>query len=311
MVYYNDGIVDNKSKNYNNDTPATKNQIAFIYVIILVGELGGNMSKYLVFFTLLAIPFSSVFALEINLNNFVQEGPAANGTWAVSADGSNVFQSINGNPTFFVGPDVFINKEVTGKLRVEAGGGDDDFIGFVFGFGNSDADSFFLFSWKQGLQSGAPAGFVLSDVSGGSTSIPFGNNQLDAANYDALATNLDHGGWQNNVEYTFSLTYLDDEIKIDMLGGQFASQTTIFNFSGNFAARAGRFGFYNFSQQGVRYSDFDEIQTFDTGGEDPPPGEEDPPPPELEFETGVPEPNSFLLFGISGLLAFFAMKKKK
>lgn len=263
------------------------------------------------FVALVLVLSTSLFALEVDLRNFNQEGPAGNGNWNVASDGTSVFQSINGNPTFFVGPDVFINKQVKGKFEVETTG-DDDFIGFVFGFGNSDADRFFLFDWKQGSQSGTPPGFVLADVSGGASSVPFTNHHLDNTNYDVLATNGTHGGWRDNTEYTFTLTYLADEIKIEMEGGQFGSTpTTIFNFSGQFGARAGRFGFFNFSQSSVRYSGFEEVAATDTGnnggGDNGGGGNDDPPP--LNFF--VPETNSFALYGIAGLLAFFVSRKKK
>ena len=230
---------------------------------------------YAIFIILIFAFFPITHALEVDLRNFQQEGPSGNGNWSVSSDGSNVYQSINGNPTFFVGPDTFINKQVTGKFKVETTG-DDDYIGFVFGFGNSDADRFFLFDWKQGNQSGSPKGFYLTDVSGGAGAIPFGNHHVDSSGYDVLATNTSHGGWADNTQYTFTLTYLDNEIKIEMEGGAFSSKTAIFNFSGNFASRAGRFGFYNFSQPHVRYSNFDEIETSGGGGSGGG-GEEDPP----------------------------------
>ena len=63
-------------------------------------------------------------------------------------------------PTFFVSPDGFLGATFAGKFGVETGG-DDDFIGFVFGYSSPlagdpvNAAEYILFDWKQGTQSGA------------------------------------------------------------------------------------------------------------------------------------------------------------
>jgi hypothetical protein len=204
-------------------------------------------------------------AAPIDLNTWSEEGPPANGNWTVSADGSSVFQSINGNPTFFVSPDNYINTTFDGKFKVETTS-DDDFIGFVFGYqtpiaANGDAVNdweFLLFSWKQTTQtSGGTAleGFALAQVDGTSP-IPWAH-QTSTTGYNVLASDTGSTrGWADNTEYNFTLTYAEDRIRIDIQGGSgdFATKQNIFDVAGTFPD--GRFGFYNYSQQSVRYQGF-------------------------------------------------------
>jgi hypothetical protein len=206
--------------------------------------------------------------VPVNLNTWSKKGPAGNGNWIVAADGSNVLQTINGNPTFFVSPNNFINTTVEGSFGVETTG-DDDFIGFVFGFktpeGTGTDFDFLLFDWKQSNQSGSTAGFTLSRVLGNNPQL-FNNHQTSQTGYTVLAADVGPGkGWADNVVYGFSLTYRDDRITIGIDGGAFNNQTifdvgltdvdpngTIFNG----AFPDGQFGFYNYSQASVRYRGF-------------------------------------------------------
>lgn len=208
---------------------------------------------------------------NVDLNTWSKKGPSGNGNWTVAADGSSVFQSINGNPTYFVSPNNFFNTTIEGRFGVETTA-DDDYIGFVFGYNepgdNSTDASFFLFDWKQFNQSGTELGFRLSRVNGTNTP-PFSNAENDnLPNYDVLAINTGTGtgsgtlGWADNTVYDFDLLFGDDRIKIDISGGtgEFASGLTIFDLTpsdvGFTAFETGQFGFYNYSQQSVRYESF-------------------------------------------------------
>ncbi|MGK7904226.1 MAG: PEP-CTERM sorting domain-containing protein [Hormoscilla sp.] len=239
----------------------------------------------------------------IDLSTWTQEGVPANGKWVVSADGASVLQTINNNPTFFVSPDEFIDTTIQGKLKVEGrGDNDDDFIGFVFGYqspiatnndGVNDFD-FLLFDWKQKTQRLAQEGFSLVKVNGAISNYdPNFWDHKSSSKFDLIAT--DYGsskGWQDRTEYDFTLLYESDRVKIDIDGN------TIFDISADEVGgefQPGRFGFYNFSQEAVRYSGFTQKDTSPT-------------PPETER---VPEPSSVL-----GLLAFSAvglagLKRKK
>lgn len=231
----------------------------------------------------LALPLSATWAqAPVDLSTWTQKGSLGSGNWTVAGDGLSVFQSINGNPTYFVSPDTFINTVVEGAFGVESSGDwDDDFIGFVFGWNepgdNSTDASFLLLNWKQGNQSGTEEGFRLAKVNGTSTP-PFASAENDnLPNYDVLGVNTGSTlGWQGGVRYGFSLDYRPDRVTIAISdlpagdGGNGGSQfglggQTIFDlgigdlpdgtFDGN-AFPSGQFGFYNHSQEDVTYVGF-------------------------------------------------------
>jgi hypothetical protein len=211
--------------------------------------------------------------IPIDLSTWSEQGPPANGNWVVSAGGDSVTQTINGNPTFFVSPDNYLNTEFKGKFKVVTGG-DDDYIGFVFGYTKPIAgidgvndDDFLLFAWKQVNQAfggyTAYEGFTLSRVQGtiaeGDYTRYFWGQTDDPPLYDVLAS--DYGstrGWADNTEYEFTLLYQTNHIKIDIKGGtgDFKDGATIFDVTGIFPD--GRFGFYNYSQSSVTYQGFTE-----------------------------------------------------
>ncbi len=229
--------------------------------------------------------------VAVDLRNWNQEGHLPAGNWTVAPDGSNVFQSINGAPTFFVSDVNFYNTTIRGSFGVETTS-DDDFIGFVFGYqsplaseGHSTlAADFILFDWKQTRQSPANSGFRLTHVEGTlststATSNPsWGQTSTSSITFTPFAslTGPSSGtdntglGWANNTHYDFELIYEPDRIRIAIQGGVglFADGMSIFDvwladvdpdgtlFGGGFAD--GRFGFYNHSQASVRYASFTE-----------------------------------------------------
>jgi hypothetical protein len=229
--------------------------------------------------TLLAVGLMSGAAwaqANVDLNTWSQKGPSSNGNWTVENGGDSVFQSINGNPTYFVSPNDFFNTTINGSFlrdrNRQSGINDDDYIGFVFGYNEPGANStdatFHLLDWKRGNQSSSEAGFRLSLVNGTNTP-PFGNAENDnLPNYDVLAINTttsnpgNIAGWENNVVYDFSLLYTPNRIKVDIEGGTntFQNGVTVFDVApadvGLTQFQTGQFGFYNYSQQGVEYRSF-------------------------------------------------------
>jgi HEAT repeat protein/tetratricopeptide (TPR) repeat protein len=199
----------------------------------------------------------------VDLRSWQQQGPRDNGKWQLAGDGTSVVQTVNGAPTFFVGPASVIDTTLRGRFKVEDRS-DDDFIGFVFGYQAPLGETtkvelpcdFFLFDWKAADQESAREGFALTHVQGDmrivdETSTPWWNHQ-STHSFKVLAT--DYGkdkGWKPGVEYEFELDYRADRIRITVAG------TTIFDLKNPAASNPpGRFGFYNFSQAGVRYSGF-------------------------------------------------------
>lgn len=224
----------------------------------------GNMKTFInaTLFILCVAVSANAQLIPVNLNDWIEEGIDANGVWTVSGDGSYVDQSINGAPTFFVSPDTLFNSVIRGTFSVRTTG-DDDFIGFVFGYqrpvGEEDYFNFILFDWKQNSQlitGTAQEGFTLCRVEG-TVNSDGGNLSGGLTPYwshaDTTMLILDslYGstmGWVDNREYLFELNYDAEHITISI------DSTIIFDISGNFPI--GRFGFYNYSQPNVRYQEF-------------------------------------------------------
>jgi len=204
--------------------------------------------------------------VPIDLSTWSKQSVPGNGNWVVSVGGDSVNQTINGNPTFFVSPNNYINTEFKGKFKVY-NAGDDDYIGFVFGYtkpisgihADNDYD-FLLFDWKQANQDVAKEGFALTRVQGISNYDPFWNHVDNPPSFDVLATDFSTTkGWEDNVEYEFTLLYQTNRIKIDLKGGNgfLKDGLTIFDIVGG-PFPDGRFGFYNYSQAYVTYQGFTE-----------------------------------------------------
>lgn len=206
----------------------------------------------------------------INLTTWSKQGVPGNGNWVVSGTGESVNQTINGDPTFFVSPNNYFNTEFKGKFK--SGGGDDDYMGFVFGYTkpldstvNKNDFGFLLFDWKANNQNFggylASEGFSLVRVDGLITDYNkyFWGHTDDPPLFDVLGTNYGNTrGWIANTEYEFTLLYQSNRIKIDIKGGtgDFQTGQTIFDVNGSFPE--GRFGFYNYSQANVTYQGFTE-----------------------------------------------------
>ena len=210
---------------------------------------------------------------NIDLNTWVQGGVSSAGDWTISNDGTSVNQSINApGPSFFVSSEEYINVELTGSFIVNDIS-DNDFAGFVFGYKDplavATTQQFYLFDWKKELQSGGAEGFNLVQVNDTKdlTTINHFTNATDywehvgTANFDVLQSNTGPGtGWVAGQLYHFTFTYTSARTVIVIDGGVY-SNDTIIDFGGCF--NSGRFGFYNFSQADVTYSDFTYKLTAD------------------------------------------------
>lgn len=197
--------------------------------------------------------------IDFSLPNWMQEGAASAGDWNLSSTGLSVRQELNISPTYFVSPDDIINTTITGRMRVETTA-DNDLIGFVFGYKSPLAENgdpvnqreFLLFDWRQQTQTTTASGtgqegFSLAKVNALFTSdAPFWNH-LNTTGFEVLATQYSSSnGWLDNTWHDYELIYETDRIRISIDGQQ------IFDVSGSF--EPGRFGFYNFSQERVRYT---------------------------------------------------------
>jgi PEP-CTERM putative exosortase interaction domain len=214
-------------------------------------------------------------AATVDLNDWSAESyPAVSGfgagVWNPVLDGSSVTQTVNGQPTIYYSDFDAYGTKVTGTIQVLSGAGDDDFVGFVIGYNGGDttnsAADYLLVDWKRISQSfnfgapsstpggNAPAGLAVSRVSGIPTADEFWQHvdYLDDAG-GGLAelqrgATLGGTGWNFGVDYEFSFDFGPNNLEV------FVDGVKQIDIAGSFSN--GSLGFYNFSQQNVRYSAF-------------------------------------------------------
>lgn len=197
---------------------------------------------------------------EVDFNTWQQAGALGNGNWIVQNGGAQVRQTINGDPTFFLTPSDYINVRLKGRMRTTDN--DDDYIGVVFGhklpLGNSTVYDTYLFDWKQRNQNNGgflgQEGFALSRIVGnipntGAALSPTFWGHTNTPEFTVLATDYGPGkGFVRNQFHNIEVLYTTTRAVI------IVDSDTIFDLPGCY--EPGRFGFYNYSQPDVYYSDF-------------------------------------------------------
>jgi len=221
---------------------------------------------------------------NIDLNTWTQEGDPSSGTWNVFNGGNSVEQIDNWTASWFVSPNDFINVRIQGTFLVNPGG-DDDLIGFVFGYQNpigalttpsSTSVKSYFFDWKKGTQTylglTSNEGFALYEMDGlfdftniaaspPNAVFPEFWERVNSPVLNVINTDYGNNGWNFAQQYDFELKYTSDSIIIWIDGVQ------IFEEAGCF--EPGRFGFYNHSQASVVYSDFSYDLEYDFEISDP------------------------------------------
>jgi RHS repeat-associated protein len=181
----------------------------------------------------------------------VKQYPSSQGnaSWQRDATNTIVTQTINADPSILVSDFNLSNAQMEGTWRVNTTT-DDDYIGFVFGYQNSE--HFYLFDWKQTSQDVAARGMSLKVVSADS---PLTGDDFWPTAGNARVRPLYHNtiGWAEFTDYQFTLQFHPGEIRIVVKRGA----TVLADFTVNDSTYTnGKFGFYNYSQAAVQYSGF-------------------------------------------------------
>lgn len=227
-------------------------------------------------------------------------GGQAAGNWELSADNTSVAQTLNADPSFYLNNLNQTQYSIHGSWQVNTTA-DDDYVGFVFGYQNSS--NFYLFDWKQSAQSyqgrSAAEGMTIRKFEGptedGITDLSLAKLWENKVNLDymtILGTN--HSGtkgWEDSLVYDFHLDFNlnPGEIKIVIMQGLTELWNVTLNDTG---FTSGQFGFYNYSQENVIYSGFEQ-----SGGVI------------ADNPTNLPEPATLLLLGL-GLAGLGASRRR-
>jgi hypothetical protein len=201
---------------------------------------------------------------EVDLNSWTEE-TYSGGNWQVEDNGFTVLQTVNTpHGTFFYSPFEAFDTQFTGQIKVETSG-DDDYVGFALGFqpgATTDPNTeYLLVDWKQGNQNAfgafAPAGLAVSKVNGIPTTTDLWGHQGTLTEL-ARGINLGSTGWADHTTYEFTFVFTENNLKV------FVNGVLEIDVDGEFSN--GRLGFYNFSQERVRYSGFNVAPILDETG---------------------------------------------
>jgi hypothetical protein len=212
-----------------------------------------------------AILASAVFTLPaaaapVDLSSWQIDGA---GNWTIQSSAQpndSAFQSLNSRPTMLFNGVDSQGLALSGTIEVQTAS-DDDWIGFVLGyddgdvFGSNATTDYILVDWKQGTQGGWDAGMAISRVTGaidtsGTDMSSDAWDHVGNVNFIQRAATLGNTGWDDNTEYLFEIVFTSTLIQVTVDGVE------QFNLSGTF--ENGSFGFYNYSQPGVRYAGITE-----------------------------------------------------
>jgi len=228
--------------------------------------------KKLLALTLLTFSSAS-FATLIDLSSWSKvdydvPGAQAASNWALSNANQTVTQTVNADPSLYRNGNNLTQYTMEGKWKVQSGAGDDDFMGFVFGYQNEH--QFYIMDWKKNRQSyaggTAEAGFRILKIDANSKGDLilndfWGSNTLQS---EILKSEFVDEGvgtpWVHGATYDFSLDFrkTTGDIAIKVMDGALTLWDIVLVDN---TFMSGEFGFYNFSQGNVEYSGFER-----TGG---------------------------------------------
>ena len=196
-----------------------------------------------------------------------------NANWAKDLANNIATQTVNADASFLLSDFDLSRAQMDGTWRVDTTS-DDDFIGFVFGY--QDSEHFYVFDWKKGSQNDslgfAERGMSVKVFNADSTLT--GRDFWPTAGNGTRVRTLYHNTipWQTAINYQFTLQFHPGRIKITVRQGETVLADITVNDS---TYTNGRFGFYNYSQSQVKYSGFRRMSliqgtyTYDVEATDP------------------------------------------
>jgi len=222
------------------------------------------------------------------------------GNWVLSNANETVTQTVNADPSVYLNGLNQTSYSMDGSWKV-AQGGDDDFIGFVFGYQNDH--QYYVMDWKQSNQNAgepwgyADAGFRILKIDAASRNALVLKDFWDADDNVTNSTVLAAAagtGWADNTSYKFHLDFFTTPNEVSIQVKSDDGLTTLWDVVVNDIINpytSGQFGFYNYSQANVQYSGFEQ-----TGGVIVPP-------------NAVPIPAAALMFA-PALLGFMGFRRR-
>lgn len=176
-------------------------------------------------------------------------------SWDLQPGNTSVLQSVNSDASIFLSDFDAVGQEIRGTWRVETGG-DDDFMGFVFGY--QGRGQYYLFDWKQSSQSFsgdfAEVGMSLKIVNMPAGIDPTQDDLWPTAGSPNVTVPLHNTiPWGDFVDYEFVLNWVPGMIQITVLEGSQVLENWVLADS---TYTSGGFGFYNYSQDAVLYQGF-------------------------------------------------------
>ncbi len=176
-----------------------------------------------------------------------------NASWILSEGNTVATQVINSDPSVLLSDFDATDLQLSGTFSVQTSG-DDDFIGFVFGF--QDTRHFYLFDWKQLGQSTfcprGPTGMTVKVVDADAP-LDCVDWASDTGVFQVLRSNT--VGWEDFVEYRFTLQFVSGFFTIEVANATSGQVLEFWQIEDD-TYSSGKFGFYNFSQPNVRYTGF-------------------------------------------------------